>query len=297
MPKTIDWINFIYINLAFIAQVLIMYVYTSIDEIKKNWNLYRCNPLYMPLSDNISVDFTYCVQNIQTNFMGYLLEPLTFATANLSEMGSEMTSSLNDFRNMFSNIRTFLSSITGNIFGVFLNLIVEFQKIIVSIQDLVGKLMGVMTALLYIMDDGVNLMESGWNGPFGQGVRVMGGNCFHPNTLVTLQDGTIVKMKKIELGSILESGSKVISTMKLIKTEQDVLYKLNNGNAEDIYVTGSHMIFHNRTNKFIKVSEHPDAISTDKSCDYFSCLITDDHIIQIGERKFYDYDDDNIQSY
>ena len=72
MPKSIDWLNFIYVNLGFIAQVLIMYIYTSIDEIKKNWPLYRCNPLYMPLSDNIAQDFTYCIQNTQINFMGFL---------------------------------------------------------------------------------------------------------------------------------------------------------------------------------------------------------------------------------
>ena len=297
MPKSIDWINFIYINLAFIAQILIMYIYTSIDDIKKNWNLYRCNPLFMPLSDNVSLDFTYCVQNIQTNFMGYLLEPLTYATSNLTTMGSEMTNSLNNFRNMFSNIRTFLTSITGNVFGVFMNLIIEFQKIIISIRDLVGKLVGVMTAVLYIMEDGVALMGSGWNGPFGQAVRLLGGSCFHPNTLIYLQNGTIVKMKNIELGSILKNGSKVTSIMKLLKTDQDILYKFNNGNNANIYVTGSHMIFNNELNKFIKVCDHPEAIITNKNCSYFSCLITDDHIIQIGDRKFYDYDDDDIQNY
>jgi hypothetical protein len=298
MPKSIDWINFIYINLAFIAQVLIMYIYTSIDDIKKNWNLYRCNPLFMPLSDNVSLDFTYCVQNIQTNFMGYLLEPLTYATSNLTAMGSEMTNTLNNFRNMFSNIRTFLTSITGNVFGVFMNLIIEFQKIIISIRDLVGKLVGVMTAVLYIMEDVPALMGSGWNGPFGQTVRLLssGGSCFHPNTLVYLQNGNIVKMKNIELGSILENGSKVTSTMKLLKTDQDILYKFNNGNKDNIYVTGSHMIYNNETNKFIKVRDHPDATITNKNCSYFSCLITDDHIIQLGDRKFYDYDDDEIQN-
>ena len=291
MPKSIDWLNFIYINLAFISLTLVMYIYTSIEDIKKNWNLYRCNPMYMPLSDNVSQDFTYCVQNIQTNFMGYLLEPLTYITSNLSEMGLEITDSLNVFRTMFSNIRTFLSSITGNIFGVFMNLIIEFQKIIMGIRDLVGKIIGIMTAFLYIMDDGVKMMESGWNGPFGEGVRILGGNCFHPNTIVTLHDNSTVKMKNIQLGSILKNGSKVISTMKLIKTEQDKLYKFTDGNNPDIYVTGTHMIYNNTINKFIQVVNHPDAVLTDKNCSYFSCLITSDHIIQIGERKFYDYDD------
>ena len=36
MPKSIDWLNFIYVNLGFITQIIIMYIYTSIDEIKQN---------------------------------------------------------------------------------------------------------------------------------------------------------------------------------------------------------------------------------------------------------------------
>jgi len=301
MPKSIDWLNFIYVNLGFITQILIMYIYTSIDEIKQNWPLYRCNPLYMPLSDNIAQDFTYCVQNTQVNFMGFLLEPLTFITSNLSNMGSEMTGTLNNFRSMISNIRTFLSSITGNIMGVFMNLIVAFQKIMISIQDLVGKIAGIITSVLYLMDGGMKTGNSLWNGPFGQQVRALGGNCFHPDTILYLKDGSTIEMKNAELGSILSNGSSIISVMKLIKTSKDILYKLDNGEKQPIYVTGSHYIFSDKFERYIKVSSHPEATIVDiddvNNCSYFCCLITSDHIIEIGERIFYDYDDDILELY
>ena len=83
MPSGKNWLNFIYINLGFIAQVLIMYYFTALIEIKKNWPDYRCNPIYMPLSDNISEDFTYCVQNTQINLMGYLLQPITYISVTI----------------------------------------------------------------------------------------------------------------------------------------------------------------------------------------------------------------------
>ena len=76
MPTGSDWINFIYVNLGFISQILAMYYFSAITDIKKNWAKYRCNPLYMPLSDDIEKDFVYCVQNTQTSFMGYLLQQL-----------------------------------------------------------------------------------------------------------------------------------------------------------------------------------------------------------------------------
>lgn len=300
MPKSIDWINFIYINLGFIAQILIMYIYTSVDEIKKKWPQYRCNPMYMPLSDNITQDFTYCVQNTQVNFMGYLLEPLTYITSNLSNMGSEMTTTINNFRVMISNIRTFVSSITGNIMGVFMNLIIEFQKIIISIIDLVGKIAGIIAAVLYLIDGGTKTLNSAWNGPFGQQVRAMGGSCFHPDTTVYLMDGIRCKMKNVRVGSILENGSKVISVMKLVKNQTDKYYKLTNGNRPSIFVTGTHFIYNSEINKFEKVKDFKESILVhDQNClkdyDYFSCLITDNHLIDMGNRLFYDYEDDILE--
>jgi len=301
MPKSIDWIHFIYINLGFIAQILIMYIYTSVDEIKKDWPKYRCNPMYMPLSDNISQDFTYCVQNTQVNFMGYLLEPLTYITSNLSNMGSEMTGTLNNFRVMISNIRTFVSSITGNIMGVFMNLIIEFQKIIISIIDLVGKIAGILAAVLYLIDGGTKTLNSAWNGPFGQQVRAMGGSCFHPDTVMYLKDGVRCKMKNIEVGSILENGSRVISVMKLVRNESDKYYKITNGSRPPIFVTGTHFIYNSKIMKFEKVKDFKESFlvrenETLKEYDYFSCLITDNHLIDMGGRLFYDYEDDILEA-
>ena len=80
MPSGKHWTNFIFINLAFMFYIIGIYYLSSVQKIRANWSLYRCNPMYMPLSDNIDQDFIYCIQNIQTNFMGYLLQPLTNIT-------------------------------------------------------------------------------------------------------------------------------------------------------------------------------------------------------------------------
>jgi hypothetical protein len=298
MPKGIDWINFVYINLAFLALTLSMYFFASIADIKKDWPKYRCNPMFMPLSDNIQTDFTYCVQNMQNSYMGYLLEPLTYITSNLSSMATEFTDSLNFFRVMISNIRTFLESITGNIFGVFLNLITEFQKITISIKDLIGKLIGILISFMYIMDTNMKSMESINNGPIGQTVR---GLCFHPDTKVKLNNNTIVLMKDLNLGDILESGSRVNAIIRLDNTEaKQELYIIPNGvEGKDIYVTGSHLIFSKETNKYIEVSKHPISKKQKENekveTDWFSCLITSDHVIKLGDHHFYDWDDDLVR--
>ena len=194
MPKGLDWFYFIYVQIGFIMQILIMFYFSAITEIKKDWPKYRCNPIFMPLSDNIQKDFTFCIQSMQTNFMGYLLQPINYILSVLSSMGGDFTQSLNLMRTMVSSMRSMITDIFQNIFGVFLNLVIEFQKITIGIKDLVGKIIGIMVTLMYMIDGSVKTMQSTWNGPPGQMVKALGGMCFHPDTQVKLQNGIIKKM-------------------------------------------------------------------------------------------------------
>ena len=214
MPTGKNWGNFIYINLAFAIYLSGVFYYSQMADIKANWPLYRCNPMYMPLADNMEENFTYCIQSMQSNFMGYLLEPLTFVTNSLGTTIGNAVNEINDVRKMFSKIRTMFSSVIQSVFGVFLNLVIEFQRIIISMKDLMGKTIGIMVSLMYVMDGSVKTMNSTWNGPPGQMVRALG-KCFYPETLIKLKNGDTKQMKDINLGDILEDGSIVETTMQI----------------------------------------------------------------------------------
>ena len=69
MPSGKNWINFIYINLAFGIYIAGVFYFSQLAEIKANWPLYRCNPMYMPLADNVESNFTYCIQNMQSDYI------------------------------------------------------------------------------------------------------------------------------------------------------------------------------------------------------------------------------------
>jgi hypothetical protein len=297
MPKGVDWINFIYVNLGFVAQIFVMYYFSAVAEIKNNWPKYRCNPIFMPLSNNIEKDFTYCVQSMQTNFMGYLLQPINYIISSLSSMGGEFTGSINYIRTMISSMRSMITSIIQNVFGVFLNLIIEFQKITIGIKDLVGKIIGIMVTIMYLIDGSIKTMQSTWNGPPGQMVRALGGNCFHPETKIKLKNGAIVAMKNLNLGDILENGSRVDALMKIDNKYNEKYYTIPNKGIDesDIYVTGTHMIFSEAENRYIEVKDHPEAIQTEVTDNWFSSIITDDHKIKIGKKKFWDWDDDVLK--
>lgn len=293
MPSGKNWVNFVYVNLAFVLYIAGVFYYNQVAEIKAKWPLYRCNPLYMPLADDVQSNFIYCIQSMQTNFMGYLLEPLTFLTSSINYILGDFLDAINMVRAMFNKIRTFISSIIQSVFGVFLNLVIEFQKITIGIKDLIGKTIGIMTTLMYVIDGSVLTMQSTWNGPPGQLVKALG-KCFYPNTTVKLQNGATKVMKDIDLGDILENGAVVESVLKIDnKRERNPLYVIYKGgvNEENIYVTGSHLVYDKKNNKYVKVENYSEAVLSKVETEWFSCLITSDHTIQIGSQLFWDWED------
>jgi len=300
MPTGKNWFHFIFIQLVFVVGLSFVVILSFIKKIKANWPEYRCNPIYMPLSDNVELDFTYCVQTMQKQMMGNFLQPFSWILSNMAELGDSFTDSINDSRNMFGNIRMFSTNIFTDIYGVFMNLVIEIQKITMGTKDLMQKIIGTIATIIYIIDGTVKTMQSAWNGPVGQLTRGVGqmasGSCFHPQTIVKLQDGTTKEMKDIHLGDILENGSRVKAIMKIDNTNNssgEKLYKLEKRgvNGSDIYVTGSHYV-KSESGKFIPVENYSNAqLEWENKTEWFSCLITDNHLIQLGTETFWDWDD------
>jgi hypothetical protein len=295
MPTGSDYAKLVITIMGFILITASMFLFVSINDIKSNWANYRCNPMYMPLSDNIEKDFVFCIQNMQTNYMGYLLQPLTYMTSTLSTLASQFVGNIDAIRTVLSNVRTFMSTILSGIFSILMNIVVSYQKLIISIKDLAGKLIASMVSLMYIMYGSMLTMQSTWNGPPGKMVRSL---CFHPETKIRLKNGNVRLMKDLDLGDVLENDIKIQSIMKMNNLEnQNKLYKFEKMgvDGDDIYVTGKHMVFFEEKNKFIYVDEHPEAVEqTEVSSDWFSCLITSDHRIPIGKLVFWDWEDDDI---
>ncbi|MCJ7800866.1 MAG: hypothetical protein MUP82_00745 [Candidatus Marinimicrobia bacterium] len=298
MPSGKNWIKFLYVNLAFAIYIAGVFYYSRVAEIKAQWPLYRCNPMYMPLADNMEENFGFCVQSMQTNFMGFLLQPITFITNSLGGMLGGVMGEIQNIRAMFDKVRSFFTEIVQSIFGVFLNLVIEFQRITIGIKDLIGKTVGIVVSLMYVMDGSIKTMNSTWNGPPGQLVRALG-KCFHPDTKIKLADGTVKHMKDVHLGDILEDGSYVESVMTIDnKREPVALYEIKEGglDSESIYVTGTHLVYDKSVDKFIQVKDYSKAKLSNIETDWFSCFITSKHRIHIGREIFWDWEDHFIKN-
>ena len=107
-------------------------------------------------------------------------------------------------------------------------------------------------------------------------------------------------MKDVSLGDVLDNGSVVYSTMQIDNRfceKKEILYEIPGSgiNKETIFVTGSHLVFDSKEQKFVKVQDYSRANKTQEMVDWFSCLITSDHKIQIGSETFWDWEDHFIK--
>lgn len=303
------------IGLTLLIFIIFIALYASnllaigIQNIKNNWIKYRCNPMVIPFSKTLSPDginagdnFVYCIQNVQKSYMNYLLQPLNYNLNLSANILGSLTESVNGLRAFFEQIRSLITNIFGNIFSVFFNIIIEVQRVTINIKDLFGKMVAIMATMMYILSGSIMAMESAWKGPPGGLVRTVSKikiRCFDPDTLIKTLNNGCVKMSELRLGDKLKDGAEVVGTMQINNLDEngnpiEPYYVFENGeNGEQIYVSGTHLIYNPYKMDFEMVSENVNAIKTSKYGKYFTCLITSNHIIPIGKHVFHDWEDNN----
>ena len=103
------WLSLV-IFLIFLLLFLFNIISVGIKNIQENWPEYRCNPAAMPFSQelgNISPgeNFTYCVQNMQTDFMGQILAPVNYSLSLVSTLSSDLIDGIQNIRYMMDFLR------------------------------------------------------------------------------------------------------------------------------------------------------------------------------------------------
>ena len=178
-----DWIKSIFIIVMFSLFLVVDTYNGSVKSLQNNWNLNRCNPIMMPFAgyiapkgSNISTEdnFSYCVQNMMSNFAPSIIQPFNF----IQSMTVDMMDSINDSLFASTSNSSFFTfsmvSIFGNIYEVFLNTVIEFNILIIKIMDTQGKISGIVTTLLYIMTAVNYTFQSMWNGIPGKMIQTIG---------------------------------------------------------------------------------------------------------------------------
>ena len=189
MPSGSSVIAFTYVNIMFILQLSLMIILGNVKQIKDNWPVYRCNPLFMGLSDNISEDFTYCVQNMQTDYFAVLVRPMNEILGGLSNLGSTLGTNIENIGEFMSNLRDNLGNLFGNVFGMFSNITVVVEKLGFSLIDVLKRTIASLIAITYGTLTGIDGVSSMANilVNISQG-KIDYVVCFSPHTLLTLNN-------------------------------------------------------------------------------------------------------------
>ena len=298
-----DLVLTIIIIMIFMAIMLFNIYFVGIQNIKDNWPEYRCNPLIIPFAgmfdQDVMSNLQYCVQNMTGDYMSYLMQPIEAVFALLSDVALGLSEALSGMFSFIDTLRDSLGISSLGIFSIFGNLMNIIESTMNTTKDMTNRMVAIVGVFAQILSGVGNLGNSIIKGPPGQLVEALADpeawfSCFHPDTKIRLEDGRIKKMKQISLGDILENGSTVLATMKIKNHQNEEFYKIRT-NDKDLgkftYVTGSHLVKYTDSERFIYVRDHNDACKTNKYSQELSCLITDDHLIKIGNNIFWDWED------
>jgi len=92
MANSVDIIRTCFIYFIFSLLHTVSLLLIRIEQIKKNWPIYKCNPGIIPISDWFGIDpidnFNECVSTMQTNYWGSLTSPLYGALDTVSGVAS-----------------------------------------------------------------------------------------------------------------------------------------------------------------------------------------------------------------
>jgi hypothetical protein len=169
----------IMIFIVFISLQLFNILAIGIKNMKDNWAIYRCNPMILPFAGmfghNGLDNFTYCIQNMNMNFMPYLMDPLNYIVNNITTTGEQYSSALTGFVSMGSGMSSGVQGMAEDGLAVLVNIFIVFQTMIIKLRDTFSKIVAVIVVLTYILA-GVELTAiSVWNGPVGGLTRWLAG--------------------------------------------------------------------------------------------------------------------------
>ena len=146
--------------------VALYFVYLHIKNhssvIKKDWNKYRCNPLYIPFAglimnpknmsklDYATENFSDCFQVILKDIMEVVLVPLEAASILISASVSILSGVMNSFAEAIANLRDALIDNTGGTAQKQTELSTIITLFTVKIKSALAKGQGILITILYI---------------------------------------------------------------------------------------------------------------------------------------------------
>ena len=174
---------FLFVTIWVIILIYIPYLFGMVDNVKDNWEDYRCSPTIMPISgyinkeDNLSAseatqkNFEYCTGTISGSFMDEMLGPINYISSGLINLGGDIVDNLNSIRGVISNVRDSISIIVVTLIMMVLKFIIKIITTMLKAYAIIGKLTASVNLTTGSLQSSALAIGSAWNGQPGEFVR------------------------------------------------------------------------------------------------------------------------------
>jgi hypothetical protein len=118
------------------------------ENVKQNWQEYRCNPMYMPVAGWVRPDisgsdnFVYCTNTFAASIWSIIQEQINVYFNVVGESIGQLAKPLDAFRNVISNIRKFMFSFMAQTMSKAAASTSVFLHYLAKIRDVMQRFVG-----------------------------------------------------------------------------------------------------------------------------------------------------------
>ena len=282
------------IGLAFAAIIFVLVAMNSYKIIRANWPFYRCQPEITPFASfyghNLKETMNFCVGELVKEHAPGVINPIYAA---VEEIMGVVDGVYEEAESIESGVVGLLSGFEAFVVN-FMNSMrlvgTQIRMSAVRIKDIFGRLYGSFFSIVFA---GISAITFGNNlvcNPLIVFIADLAGAdicCFHPDTVIAMDDGTQKRICQIKIGEKLEEGVIVTSVYEFDGRQTDMV------SIHGIKVSSNHYI--RSAGRMVRAENHPAAYSC-ASYPRIWCLGTNQNTIpvlnQIGlVEEFADYEE------
>jgi hypothetical protein len=252
------------------------------QEIRRNWNHYRCQPAISPFAKFYGHDPTetmnFCIGQAVKEHSGAVIKPIY---SGIEEVTAAVDNIYGSVQSVEGGVKGLLAGFIGfaeNFISSFRLVGVRIRMSLIMVKEIFQRVFGIFIAFVYAAIAALTFGENLVCNPlttFIGGLANVDLCCFAPGTRIRMADGTTRAIDDLAIGSPLAGGATVTS------------YYLFDGTAgcdgmvgiRGVHVSGNHALL-GPDGSWIRADEHPDAIPMPRHSHIF-CLGTTTNTIPV----------------
>jgi len=282
------------ITAFFVAIVFVLVAMNSYKMVRANWTTYRCQPEITPFAAfygyNLEETMNFCVGELVKEHAPGVINPIYNTVEKVMGVVDGVYEKAESIEGGVVGLLSGFESFVANFMNSMRLVNMQIRMSAVRIKDIFGRLYGSFFSIVFA---GISAITFGSNltcNPLVVFIAGLAGAdicCFHPDTLIVMDDGSAKRICTVRIGDVLEDGVMVTSIYEFNGSQTTMV------SLYGIQVSGNHYV--RSAGRFIRADRHPAAVPT-PSFSRIWCLGTNRNTIpvlnQLGRtEEFADYEE------